>query len=113
MIPDYVDFDKLGFRAAFYEFEGAVLETREQATIQLSEQYLKEGSNKKLEGAEGRLTLEGGKVIEGSYPMRTKIGSLKPISRQLMAQEKTAYDTAEDFHEKTGSRESWFSCRYE
>ena len=112
-IPDYEDFDKLGFRAAFHEYEGAVLEAREKATIQLSEQFLNEGTKIKIEDAESRLTPEGGKVIEGRYSMKTKIGSLEPISRRLIAQEKTLYDTAVDFFEKIGARESWYSSRYE
>jgi hypothetical protein len=106
MIPECEDFDKLGFQAAFDEYEGAVLESREQASVQLSEQYLNEGSNKKLEDAEIRLTPEGGKVKVRRFPIRTRIGSLKPNSRRLMAQEKTVYDTAEDFHKKIGSREA-------
>jgi hypothetical protein len=39
-IPSYEDFDKLGFRAAFHEFEGAVLETSRKVNVQVSEHYL-------------------------------------------------------------------------
>ena len=46
-IPSYEDFDKLGFRAAFHEFEGAVLETSREVNTQVSEHYLSDGSKKK------------------------------------------------------------------
>ena len=45
-IPDYDDFDKLGFREAFHQLEGAVLEAREEVTAQVTEKYLSNGSKK-------------------------------------------------------------------
>jgi hypothetical protein len=45
--------------------------------------------------------------------MKTKIGSLKPISRRLMALTKALYDTDENFLKKIAARESWRSSRYE
>jgi hypothetical protein len=45
-IPDYDDFDKLGFREAFHELEGAILETSKDANTKVAEQYLSKGSKK-------------------------------------------------------------------
>jgi hypothetical protein len=46
-IPNYDDFEKLGFRAAFHELEGAILETGKEANTQVAENYLSKGSKKK------------------------------------------------------------------
>jgi hypothetical protein len=49
-IPDTDDFEKHGFRQAFHELEGAILETRNEVTAKVIERYLGEGSKKKHRG---------------------------------------------------------------
>ena len=46
-IPSFDDFDKLGFRTAFHELEGAVLETSKEVNTRITESILSIGSKKK------------------------------------------------------------------
>ena len=45
-IPDYDDFEKSGFRAAFHELEGAIIETSQEVNKEAAEHYLSKGSKK-------------------------------------------------------------------
>jgi hypothetical protein len=45
-IPDYKDFDNLGFRLAFDELEGSVLQASNEVNTKVLEYVLREGSIK-------------------------------------------------------------------
>ena len=51
--------------------------------------------------------------MESTYSMVSKIGTMEVTTERLIVNNKTIYNTAEDFFEKTGPREKWHSSRFE
>jgi hypothetical protein len=58
-IPDFSEFEKLGFAAAFHELEGAVLEASKDVNTEVTEQYLGNGSKKKPKTSNAEKTRKG------------------------------------------------------
>jgi hypothetical protein len=100
-----------GFRAAFDKLEGAVLEAGKDVNTKITEQYLGEGS-KKVEDVQEKTNSQGFEVIETSYSIETKFGTVAAAAHRLVQGRSTERNTANEFFIRKSPLEKWQSCRF-
>ena len=103
-VPGIEEIEKEGFRAAFHQLEGTVLETTNSTRNAAVSGLMEELSKKKTESE-----CHPGTIIEKKYTVQGELGVLGTKGHKLINGKQTIYDSTEAFFEKTGPREAFKS----
>jgi hypothetical protein len=69
-------------------------------------------TQKKVEDVQEKTNYQGFEVIESSYSIETKLGTVVAVAHRLLQGRSTERDTANEFFIRNSPLEKWQSCRF-